>query len=183
MESVGPSVDSLLGALPNSRARVINISAPSRFQLGPCCSSSNACTNRALRIERGHGARVDQHFVPRAAAGKFPGQLGSSVESTETSEETRSGESLPLTKPMGGGKGKARHRSCRIEGSALRQDSIGRDGEVHRDLSLGLNRIRALEVRLKAPLSNCLARGPSQNGRSAHHMQILNGPIAANERL
>src|ERR1700687_869311 len=61
--------------------------------------------------------------------------------------------------------------------------SVGRDGEVHGDPRLGLDRVRALVVRLEMPLLHGFFCGAGQDGRAADHVQILDQAIAADQSL
>src|ERR1700687_978619 len=73
--------------------------------------------------------------------------------------------------------------TCRSILSHLPQRSVGRDGEVHGDPRLGLDRVRALVVRLEMPLLHGFLRGAGQDGWAADHVQILDQAVAADQSL
>ena len=51
----------------------------------------------------------------------------------------------------------------------LRTTSVGRDGEIDRNLGLRFYRLGSLVVRPEVPLPDCILRRTGQNGRSAEH--------------
>jgi hypothetical protein len=60
---------------------------------------------------------------------------------------------------------------------------IGRDGEIHRDLGLGLDRVGPHVVRFEVPLADCGLSCARKNSGAADHVQILDDSVLADQSL
>src|SRR5258706_3110065 len=102
-----------------------------------------------------------------------------------TSQVSSSGGGLPGRLDLERDRG-ARYlgASCQVLGLGLAPTtSVSRDREVDRDLGLGFNGFVALVVRLEMPLPDGVLRGGGEDVRAAHHAQILDDAIFADQRL